>query len=150
MLTKITDRYSFDRISLLSAVILVAAMLLFIYIFKIELRVAVTFIAAFFTLLSVRESKRNREVDVAPTLFVGIDSDGKYGILNLGNGPAHELSVDATTEKEDVELEGEVLCVDGFLPLKTDARPKTVEMEYRSNVGKKYDDVTRKVPSDEG
>jgi len=117
-----------------------------------RLRVIFASIATAFALLSVRESKRNREADVAPTLFIGTNTEGDYGILNIGNGPAHELSVKVTPDKEsegNIMLEGEVLRVDDFRRIESDGEPDIVKMEYRSSVGKKYDNVTRKVLSAE-
>lgn len=115
----------------------------------------ITLMTSVFTLLSVRESKRDREASVAPTVFVG-KQQGKYGIINLGKGPAHELTVkvkdECPTDWDDVDpkCNGQILRADDdFLSLQ-ETRPKYVRFEYRSNLGYKEYNVTRKVLSSTG
>lgn len=156
--TGLTERNSFDKISLmLAGCILFVGTLLAIVVWLLHfdvqgaILITIALMSAVFTLLSVRESKRDREASVAPTLFIGKRDGGEYGILNLGNGPAHELTVKVAATKPDdwndvePEIGNKILCVDGFLPLGREEAPKSVRMTYRSNVGYKEYDVTRAV-----
>jgi hypothetical protein len=67
--------------------------------------VSIALYSAVFTLLSVRETIRGREHNVAPTLFLGTKRSEEIGIVNLGEGPAHQLSVHY--EVSDVDQDAE-------------------------------------------
>lgn len=153
------NQNSFDKIAfyLVSAVFLIFVVIFIADFLILDVQenmfhIFVASIATVFTLLSVRESKRDREGNVAPTLVVGKTDEGEYGILNLGEGPAHELSARVATDRPDdwgdiePEKEGEILRVGGFLPI--DGEPDWVKMEYRSNVGKKYNYTREVLPND--
>jgi hypothetical protein len=106
------------------------------------------------TTISVREQKRSRESSVAPTLFIGTNGDD-VGIVNVGNGPAHRLSVekteDGTGPSRVKEVENSVIRVGDLLPVDTDTSPTDLdeflclEFEYRSNVGYKSYSSSRRV-----
>ncbi|USZ67438.1 hypothetical protein NGM10_11950 [Halorussus salilacus] len=161
-LTELTENFSFDGVSLCLVGIVFVTGISLIFgslasLLSIGLQgalvITITLLTSVFTLLSVRESKRDREASVEPTLFVGKRGE-KYGLLNLGSGPAHELSVAIAynSRKDWKELEskrGSILRVDDFLSLETEERPEYVHMEYRSNVGYKEYNVTREVLPDE-
>ena len=113
-------------------------------------------LSAVFTLLSIREKKRDREASTAPALFVG-KRDENYVIANLGAGPAHELTVKVAAEEVDdwgremSILENEILSVGDSLPLQreeSDEEPKVIWMKYRTNLGNESGPVIREITAD--
>lgn len=154
---RITNKWekktSFDRIALVFVVSALFASLGLLLAFGVQaaLPSTIALVTSVFTLFSVRESKRDREANVAPTLFVGKRRE-EYGILNLGNGPAHDLSVKVRETRPadwdgiEPQCNGEILRTDNnFLSLETESQPDYVHLEYRSNVRYRKYNVTRRV-----
>ncbi|MFC4548740.1 MULTISPECIES: hypothetical protein [Halorussus] len=111
-------------------------------------------LSAVFTLLSIREKKRDREASVGPTLFVAKRGD-EYGIVNLGAGPAHELTVQVADEHVDdwehhssVETDKILRVGDDFLSLDTEDEPREVRMVYRTNLGNKERPIIREITAE--
>lgn len=91
--------------------------------------------SAVFTFLSVRQNIRARENEVAPTLFMSA-RDGELGVVNVGKGTAHQLSVAYSiiqdydesefvqTGDDEFELleENGIVPVDEFTPFIDDDR----------------------------
>lgn len=160
------DTYSFDRIGfafvLLASVFFPILSVLSFLSSNIPLwkdigEIALATIAAVsavFALLSVRESVRTRKTSVAPELLVGVRGGEKVGVVNIGEGPAHELSVDVSVaqngEPVNQKPDDAVVLVDDFHSLNLDGLVEEdldsfwVDMTYASGVGQGYT-VTRKV-----
>ena len=141
---------SFDLVS----IGLVLAVLFAGIRFRLDYLGLIALVSATFALLSIRESKRDRETSVEPTLFIAKRRDEDYGITNLGNGPAHELRVKISGssggdwKSESWEIEDEILQTSGFLRLGTEEQPAEVKMEYRTNLGYKEHEVIRYLTED--
>jgi hypothetical protein len=116
----------------------------------------VAYYSAVFTFLSVRESKLTREATVAPALFLGVKNQ-EFGLVNLGSGPAHEVEarlsgIDAL-ENGNIPLKDEIIQTRKFCPLDCqelmspteDDEYVSVTVEYRSNLGREYSNITRQV-----
>ncbi|WP_224269979.1 hypothetical protein [Haloprofundus salinisoli] len=149
---------TFDGVSVLLVGTAVVVGLLF-YIHSIQESISIqdvslvviALLSAIFTLLSVRESKRTREASVAPTLFIGVQNNSRVGVLNLGKGPAHELSVTVSPIGESemsrlLELETEIVQASDFCQLRHPAfdfddrtgKELLFELEYKCNLGRSY------------
>lgn len=121
-------------------------------------------VSAVFALLSVRENIRTRNANFAPELLFGV-RDRSIGIANVGEGPAHELTVNVSIEQDGKAVnenpDDAIVLVDNFHEIERkdwedngeelkseDLDCFFVNMEYASGVGQGYC-VTRKVTGTE-
>lgn len=123
---------------------------------------SVAVFAALFAFLSFRNSIRSRENAINPTLFLSHNQAGVLGVENLGQGPAHELSVCYCTNGSEERqwkdgiadcLESDlVVPTEEFVPIEDDFTPPAgdwkklvFEFSYKTNSGANFDSIYRVV-----
>lgn len=116
---------------------------------------AFTWFSATFTLLTIREKKRNREVEHAPTLFLAKRGD-ELGIKNIGKGLAHEVTAEiipttsesGQNDSSDSVISNQIIQPGEFEPFQTNSTnqvsPVKVTLNYGDSLGIEHSDIVRK------
>ncbi|WP_158058165.1 hypothetical protein [Halorussus halophilus] len=139
----------------LAVVLVIAASALVVFSYDSGgnfLAVSTACFSAIFTVLAIRETKRNREARHAPTLFLAIRNGKELGLKNIGNGPAHELTVEDREISDESLVENAIVEADGFISLEPEdaedrilerAEPIQVKMSYGDCLGVEHTNIVR-------